>query len=78
MLTRGKSEMKKSFPRHEGQSHIFTYFSNGRLLLGFGIVACGAEGFSLAAPTERRPPKVAWGVTGGLAKSWTAKSFFEA
>ena len=34
------------------------------------------------APTERRPPK--WrlgywrlGVTGGLAKSWTAKSFFE-
>ena len=58
------------------QSHIFIYFPDGRLLLGFGIVVCRAKGFSLTeAPTERRPPKVAWGhrrigVTGGLAKSF--------
>jgi hypothetical protein len=58
------------------QSHIFIYFPDGRLLLGFGIVVCRAKGFSLTeAPTERHPPKVAWGhrrigVTGGLAKSF--------
>jgi len=37
-----------------GQSHIFTYFSVGRLLLGFGIVVCRAKGFSLTeAPRHK-------------------------
>jgi hypothetical protein len=54
-------------------SHIFP---NGRLLLGFGIVACGAEGFSGNGADGASPSKMALGRHRRVGKIMDGKIIF--